>query len=95
MKVEMTIPNYNQQEGIKIEWEDNFIIKTELQAGNTFRIIADKNGLISMAKHFLTLAQDGIPVGNHIHYDAWNSLEKGSVEFIIEKGSHNDNSADS
>jgi hypothetical protein len=77
---------------MKIEWEDGFIIKTDLLTGNIFRIVADKNGLISLAKQLLSLAQDDIPVGNHIHYDSWNSLEKGSMEFVIEKGPQNDNS---
>ena len=38
-----------------------------------------------MANHLLTLAQDEIEEGAHIHLDEYNSLEEDSVELIIEK----------
>ena len=47
--------------------------------------MANKAGLISLANHLLTLAQDEVEDGAHIHLDEHNSLEKDSVDFIIEK----------
>jgi len=52
---------------------------------NTAIIIANKEGLLSLANHLVNLAQDAIPKGSHIHFDDSNSLEDGSVELIIEK----------
>jgi len=44
-------------------------------------ISANREGLLSLAKHLTALA-DGVP-GDHIHYDAYNSLEEGSTDIII------------
>ena len=44
-----------------------------------------------MAKQLLQLAQNEVPKGYHLHYDEYNSLEDGSVEFIIEKADGNNN----
>ena len=46
-------------------------------------ISANREGLISLAGQLTALA-DGEP-GDHIHYDDNNSLEKGSIELIIER----------
>ena len=40
-------------------------------------------GLLSLACQLKALAE-GMP-GDHIHYDESNSLEKGSLELIIER----------
>ena len=44
---------------------------------------ANKEGLLSLAGQLKALAE-GMP-GEHIHYDESNSLEKGSLELIIER----------
>jgi hypothetical protein len=33
----------------------------------------------------MTLAQDAVPSGAHIHYDDKNSLEPGSTDLIVER----------
>ena len=43
-------------------------------------------GLQTLARHLLTLAQAGIPLGSHLHLDSSNGLEDGSAEIIIERG---------
>ena len=45
----------------------------------------EKSGLISLARHLLTLAQDSVPKHSHIHLDEYNSLEEGSAELINQK----------
>ena len=46
-------------------------------------ISANREGLLSLAKHLMVLA-DGEP-GEHIHYDEHNAFEEGSAELIIER----------
>ena len=46
-------------------------------------ISANREGLLSLAKHLTALA-DSEP-GEHVHYDEYNSLESGSAEIIIER----------
>ena len=65
-----------------VEWVDGFEIKTVI-VNDQIVISANKEGLLSLAKHLTALA-DGVP-GDHIHYDEYNSLEEGSAEMIIER----------
>jgi hypothetical protein len=85
MKIELIIPDYSPSDGIRTDWEEAFILKTEVAENGAVRIMGNQNGLISLARHILTLAQPSIPAGYHLHYDTWNSLEEGSPEIIIEK----------
>ena len=67
---------------MEIEWIDGFEIKAAAENGEVV-ISANREGLLSLAKHLTALA-DGMP-GDHIHYDVNNSLEEGSAERIIER----------
>ena len=67
---------------MKIEWVEDFIIKV-IARNNEIVLSANREGLLSLAKHLTALA-NGVP-GDHIHYDEYNSLEEGSAEMIIEK----------
>ena len=67
---------------MNIEWEDGYTIKVKVEE-NTVVISANKEGLLSLARHLTDLAD--AEVGNHIHYDEYNSLEEDSSEMIIER----------
>lgn len=84
MEIKIDIPIYSIETGFKFDWEDGFKIKVE-SSNDIINIIANKEGLISLAKQLLTLAQDEVPKGYHIHLDEFNSLEDESSELIIEK----------
>ena len=65
-----------------VEWIDGFEIKAVIE-NNEIVISANREGLLSLAKHLTALA-NGIS-GDHIHYDENNSLKEGSAEMIIER----------
>ena len=67
---------------MKIEWVDGFAIRAAVE-NNSIAISANREGLLSLAKHLTALA-DAEP-GAHIHYDEYNSLEEGSAEIVLEK----------
>ena len=67
---------------MNIEWEDGFTIKVQVEE-NTVVISANKEGLLSLARHLTDIAD--AEVGSHIHYDEYNSLEEDSSEMIIER----------
>ena len=46
-------------------------------------ISANREGMLSLAAQLSALAN--AENGEHIHYDAYNSLETGSTELIIER----------
>ena len=66
---------------MKVEWVDGFKIKAVVEKDGIV-ISANREGMLSLAKQLTALA-DGAP-GDHIHYDAYNSLEEGSADMIIE-----------
>ena len=65
-----------------IEWVDGFEIHVTADKREAV-ISANRAGLLSLARQLEALA-DAAP-GDHIHYDAYNSLEEGSAELIIER----------
>jgi hypothetical protein len=67
-----------------MKWESDFEIRTRIEDGGMV-LVANRSGLISLARLFLTLANPEVPSGNHWHLDASNCFVDGSVELIVEK----------
>jgi len=65
------------------EWVDGFRIAVTSGRNHEVTLSANREGLLSLACQLKALAE-GMP-GDHIHYDESNSLEKGSLELIIER----------
>jgi hypothetical protein len=85
MKYVIDIPEYDPLKGFRFEWEDNIHISIKVDGKGAITIAANPDGLISLARHLLVLAQTDIPKGYHFHLDSSNSLEVGSHELIIER----------
>ncbi|WP_138752204.1 Imm32 family immunity protein [Paenibacillus sinopodophylli] len=83
-KLMIEIPEYSPEEGLKLLWNEDFIIHTSIN-NDCVKIVANEAGLISLANHLLNLAQAKVPMGAHIHLDVMNSLEDNSCELIFEK----------
>lgn len=64
-------------------WIDGFTVNVAID-GNSVVISANKEGLLSLANHLKTLAEEPTN-GAHFHLDEYNSLEDGSAELIVEK----------
>ena len=69
---------------ICMKWENGFEIKCTAE-GSAVVISANQAGLVSLARHLLTLAQDGVPAHTHIHLDSDNALACDSCELILVK----------
>ena len=65
-----------------MEWVDGFVIGVRIIGGAAV-ISANREGLLSLAGHLAALAEE--TPGSHIHLDAYNSLEEGSAELILER----------
>ena len=85
MEFNIKIPDYDEKRGFKFEWESDFDLEVNIVKDKVL-IIANKDGLISLARHLINLSQDHYPAGYNFHLDAYNSLEDGSNELIIQKG---------
>lgn len=84
MEIQIKINDYNAKDGVKLNWKDNYKIEVDNNHGEII-ISANEDGLLSLANHFMTLAQPNVPLGTHIHLDEYNSLEEGSAEIVIQK----------
>ena len=84
MDIKIEVPAYTAGKGIEYKWENGFEIEAKYENG-VINIVANKEGLISLANHLLNLAQAEVPVGHHLHFDEYSSLEGNSLELIIQK----------
>ena len=77
---------------MKIKWESNSIIQTEIEKcskeDDSFELIANKEGLISLSNILLEMAKDEYADGYHLHLDEWSGLEKGSIEITLMRKEH-------
>ena len=83
MDVLISVPEYDGRRGIHLEWDDGFEIGVAVD-GSEVRLVANRAGLVSLARHLLTLAQDGVPSGRHVHLTAGQELES-TVDLILER----------
>ncbi len=67
---------------MELQWEDGFEIRLSFEHGAAV-LSANREGLLSLASQLAALAEE--KPGSHIHYDAYNSLEDGSAELIVER----------
>ncbi|GAA1101537.1 Imm32 family immunity protein [Kitasatospora arboriphila] len=65
-------------------WDDSARINVR-NLGAEVVIEANAAGLRTLARHLLTLAEDGTPDGSHLHLEDSNGLEDGSVSLILER----------
>jgi hypothetical protein len=82
MQVTLEVPAYSPETGISYNWVGAYEIKATVEDGAVC-IVANKDGLLSLAGHLLNLAQATMPVGHHMHLNEHNALEEGSLELIL------------
>ncbi len=78
------VGSYSPQQGLRMAWTEGFVIVVTLSADQVV-VRANREGLISLAQHLLTLAEDGVPAGAHIHLSPHDALEAGSGELVLER----------
>lgn len=66
----------------RMVWENGFSISVRIERDAAV-ICANREGMLSLARRLTELAS--AQAGDHIHLDACNSLEDGSVELILER----------
>ena len=69
-------------ETMEVKWEDGFTIRVSIQ-GQSAILSANREGLRSLAGQLAALAEEA--PGAHLHLDAYNALEDGSAELIVER----------
>ena len=84
MEVILTLPDFEPDRVFEFLWADDFQIKVSLGATNVV-IECKKEGLVSLATHLLTLAQDDFEDGFALNYTVLDALEEGSIDLTFVK----------
>jgi hypothetical protein len=76
----------SSERGLQLAWVEGFTLEVAVNDGEVL-IRADVAGLQSLAAHLLTLADEGVPVGAHVHLEPGAELEDRSMSLIVERAS--------
>jgi hypothetical protein len=85
--VEVEVAVYDPALGVGTWWEDDTILRAEVWESPEKTVVISGNpaGLVSLARHLLTLAQESVPDGRHLDFDTYCGwLEEGSAAIRIE-----------
>ena len=77
------VPDYRPGSGILLSWDEDFEIAVSV-SGSEVSIKANREGLVSLARHLLTLAQDQVHEGAHIHLTADQEIDSDH-DLILER----------
>jgi len=89
--VTLEVTAYDPALGVGTWWDDDALLRAEVWESPEKTVVISGNpaGLVSLARHLLTLAQDAVPNGRHFDFDTYcGSLESGSaaIRIEVEKG---------
>ena len=83
MEKVVIVADYRPDEGLRFSWDEGFEIAASVTRSEVL-IKANRAGLTSLARHLLTLAQEGVSGGMHIHLTADQEVES-EVDLILER----------
>ncbi|MEV0265738.1 hypothetical protein AB0I49_30980 [Streptomyces sp. NPDC050617] len=83
MEQVVVIPDYRPDDGLRFSWDEGFEIAVSADRSEVL-IKANRAGLTSLARHLLTLAQEGVSGGMHIHLTADQEIDSEN-DLILER----------
>ena len=84
-KIEISFEKYNNQISVLGDWELDSKVVVKIGKEESLCIVSwNKEWLLSLAQHLVSLAQDWVPKGSHFHFDEL-CLQNWSKELIIER----------
>ncbi|KWT63771.1 hypothetical protein ADL21_01440 [Streptomyces albus subsp. albus] len=83
MEQVIVTPDYRPDEGLRFSWDEGFEIAVSVERSEVL-IKANRAGLTTLARHLLTLAQEGVSDGMHIHLTADQEIES-EIDLILER----------
>lgn len=86
-RVSVEVMVYEPALGVGTWWDDGTVLRAEVWESPERTVVISGNsaGLVSLARHLLTLAQDSVPDGRHLDFDTYCGwLEEGSAAIRIE-----------
>lgn len=81
----LSFEQYDSQSGVLGDWDAQWMVNIKISENSHTCILSwNKEWLLSLAQHLVSLAQDGVPKGSHFHFDDLY-LGTWSDELIIER----------
>ncbi len=82
----ITLPTQDDK-GINFLWDGGEAISVSVERNNNNEVLikANKAGLVTLARHLLTLAEDSIEDRSHLHLDPETGVNAESAPLILEK----------
>ena len=81
---EFTFPDYEPDRPVPLEWDEGSEAMVRIE-GDVVVLKANPAGLQSLARHLLTLAQEGVPEDTRITLNSFNGLTNNSYEVVVER----------
>jgi hypothetical protein len=85
--IPVRIAEYNSEVGVSTWWDDSAYLRAEVESSPEPTVVISGNqaGLISLARHLISLAQSGVPDGSHFNFDTYcGALTEDSHGFRLE-----------
>jgi hypothetical protein len=89
--VTLEVTTYDAALGVRTWWDDDAVLRAEVWESPEKTVVISGNpaGLVSLARHLLTLAQDAVPNGRHFDFDTycgWLADGSAAIRIEVEKG---------
>jgi len=89
--VTVEVAAYDPALGVGTWWDEGAVLRAEVWESPERTVVISGNaaGLVSLARHLLTLAQDAVPDGRHLDFDTycgWLAEESAAIRVEIDKG---------
>lgn len=82
--MDIELGSYSVEHGLSLRWVPGFLISATATS-HDITISGNAEGLRSLAQHLLTLAEEDVPGGAHVHFEPGLELELDSVPLILNK----------
>lgn len=86
--VSVAVTPYDPRRGVVSGWQEGTVLRIEIDdSPEPIAVISgNAEGLASLARHLLTLAQGDVPIGSHMDFDSYCGwLEDGSAAIRVER----------
>jgi hypothetical protein len=84
MEIVVEISEYERRKGIAFEWDPGWDLRAS-RDDNGVKIGGTAEALHGLAAVLLTLAQDAVRPGAHVHLDSFHGLSDESEEVLLER----------
>jgi hypothetical protein len=86
LKITLDVPEFNEK-SVDFVWNEKAKISLNIQSENEIELLANKEGLLCLAKQLIYFAHNDLSFGAHVHYDPFSCGDGliGDIELIISK----------